>query len=61
MKEKARFIRRQVYLSASFFFDYKSEFIYTVSLLPEGLTKERVGVLPIVRYGGRYWARTSDL
>ena len=28
--------------------------IYTLPLLPDGLTEESVGVLPIVRYGGRY-------
>jgi hypothetical protein len=28
---------------------------YTVPLLPKGLTEERVGVLPIVHYSGRYW------
>ena len=28
---------------------------YTLPLLPDGLTEEKVGVLPIVRYGGRYW------
>ena len=28
---------------------------YTLPLLPDGLTEERIGVLPIVRYGGRYW------
>ena len=27
---------------------------YTLPLLPDGLTEERMGVLPIVRYGGRY-------
>jgi chromosome segregation ATPase len=26
---------------------------YTLPLLPDGLTEERMGVLPIVRYGGR--------
>ncbi len=29
--------------------------VYTLPLLPDGLTEERMGVLPIVRYGGRYW------
>ncbi|MFC1865383.1 recombinase family protein [Chloroflexota bacterium] len=29
--------------------------IYTIPLLPDGLKEECVGVLPIVRYGGRYW------
>jgi site-specific DNA recombinase len=29
------------------------QLIYNESLLPGGLTEERVGVLPIVRYGGR--------
>ena len=28
---------------------------YTLPLLPDALTEESVGVLPIVRYGGRYW------
>lgn len=28
---------------------------YTLPLLPDGLIEESVGVLPIVRYGGRYW------
>ena len=28
---------------------------YTAPLLPKGLSEERVGVLPTVRYGGRYW------
>ncbi len=28
---------------------------YTLPLPPDGLTEERVEVLPIVRYGGRYW------
>ena len=27
---------------------------YTLPLLPDALTEESVGVLPIVRYGGRY-------
>ncbi|MFH0913696.1 MAG: recombinase family protein, partial [Chloroflexota bacterium] len=27
---------------------------YTLPLPPEGISEERVGVLPIVRYGGRY-------
>ena len=27
--------------------------IYTLPLLPDGLEEESVGVLPIVRYGGR--------
>lgn len=27
---------------------------YTAPLLPKGLAGEKVGVLPIVRYGGRY-------
>ena len=33
---------------------------YTLPLLPDGLTEEKVGVLPIVRYGGpfRLKART---
>jgi site-specific DNA recombinase len=34
---------------------------YTIPLLPKGLTEEKVGVLPTVHYGGRYWTRTSDL
>ncbi len=34
--------------------------IYTLPLLPDGLTEESVGVLPIVRYGGRYRTRTCD-
>ncbi len=29
--------------------------VYTLPLLPDGLTEESVRVLPIVRYGGRYW------
>ncbi len=29
--------------------------VYTLPLLPDGLTEEGVGVLPIVRHGGRYW------
>ncbi|MFC2060776.1 hypothetical protein ACFLTZ_06835, partial [Chloroflexota bacterium] len=28
---------------------------YTLPLPPDGLTEDRVEVLPIVRYGGRYW------
>ena len=28
--------------------------IYTIPLLPDGLKEESVGVLSIVRYGGRY-------
>jgi site-specific DNA recombinase len=31
------------------------QLIYNESVLPGGLTEKRVGVLPIVRYGGRYW------
>ncbi len=33
---------------------------YTLPLPPDGLTEERVEVLPIVRYGGRYRTRTCD-
>ena len=34
---------------------------YTMPLSPEGISEEKVGVLSTVQYGGRYWARTSDL
>ena len=34
---------------------------YTLPLSPNGTKKEKVGVLPTVQYGGRYWIRTSDL
>jgi site-specific DNA recombinase len=33
----------------------EAQLSYTIPLLPKGLTEERAGVLPIVRYGGRYW------
>ncbi len=28
---------------------------YTLPLLPDGLTEEKVGVRPTLQYGGRYW------
>ena len=34
---------------------------YTFPIPPDNLEEEKLGVLPTVRYGGRYWARTSDL
>ena len=34
---------------------------YTMPLSPRGISGEKVGVLSTVQYGGRYWARTSDL
>ena len=34
---------------------------YTMPTLPDSVTIEKDGVLPTVQYGGRYWARTSDL
>ncbi len=34
---------------------------YSLPMPQEGISEEEAGVLPIVRYGGRYWTRTSDL
>ena len=34
---------------------------YTVPMAKEGLFEEELSVPHIVRYGGRYWIRTSDL
>ncbi len=34
---------------------------YTIPMQPRGITEERIPVLSIGQYGGRYWGRTNDL
>ena len=33
---------------------------YTMPVIPDNLTMEKEGVLPIVQYGGPFWTRTRD-
>ena len=41
--------------------DGEVRLVYTLPLTQDGLDEERLGVLPIVHYGGPFWTRTRDL